>query len=222
MIDKDDLNLNESMMDLEIEDKKVSDVAATFDKDAAIKRTMTLMSERKKKRDERIKNRNVHSIGMRLFDPPKDDTGEHYTSYDDHIKLLDKEIEDQKALILLGIERLELLIEKEALVMEEANAMTQENFQLPKQYKTGDEFFDSLIKEHILHKHPKVIGDYFGEYRFSSHAGTIHFEHIYNKEGKLVKVRCMDCYRKWLLNNNNGSPSKDDGEMTTYDKVGGE
>ena len=221
MIDKDDLNLNESMMDLEIEDKKVSDVAATFDKDAAIKRTMTLMSERKKKRDERIKNRNVHSIGMRLFDPPKDDTGEHYTSYDDHIKLLDKEIEDQKALILLGIERLELLIEKEALVMEEANAMTQENFQLPKQYKTGDEFFDSLIKEHILHKHPKVIGDYFGEYRFSSHAGTIHFEHIYNKEGKLVKVRCMDCYRKWLLNNNNGSPSKDDGEMTTYDKVGG-
>ena len=222
MIDKDDLNLNESMMDLEIEDKKVSDVAATFDKDAAIKRTMTLMSERKKKRDERIENRNVHSIGMRLFDPPKDDTGEHYTSYDDHIKLLDKEIEDQKALILLGIERLELLIEKEALVMEEANAMTQENFQLPKQYKTGDEFFDSLIKEHILHKHPKVIGDYFGEYRFSSHAGTIHFEHIYNKEGKLVKVRCMDCYRKWLLNNNNGSPSKDDGEMTTYDKVGGD
>ena len=222
MIDKDDLNLNESMMDLEIEDKKVSDVAATFDKDAAIKRTMTLMSERKKNRDERIKNRNVHSIGMRLFDPPKDDTGEHYTSYDDHIKLLDKEIEDQKALILLGIERLELLIEKEALVMEEANAMTQENFQLPKQYKTGDEFFDSLIKEHILHKHPKVIGDYFGEYRFSSHAGTIHFEHIYNKEGKLVKVRCMDCYRKWLLNNNNGSPSKDDGEMTTYDKVGGD
>ena len=222
MIDKDDLNLNESMMDLEIEDKKVYDVAATFDKDAAIKRTMTLISERKKKRDERIKNRNVHSIGMRLFDPPKDDTGEHYTSYDDHIKLLDKEIEDQKALILLGIERLELLIEKEALVMEEANAMTQENFQLPKQYKTGDEFFDSLIKEHILHKHPKVIGDYFGEYRFSSHAGTIHFEHIYNKEGKLVKVRCMDCYRKWLLNNNNGSPSKDDGEMTTYDKVGGE
>lgn len=222
MIDKDDLNLNESMMDLEIEDKKVSDVAATFDKDAAIKRTMTLMSERKKKRDERIKNRNVHSISMRLFDPPKDDTGEHYTSYDDHIKLLDKEIEDQKALILLGIERLELLIEKEALVMEEANAMTQENFQLPKQYKTGDEFFDSLIKEHILHKHPKVIGDYFGEYRFSSHAGTIHFEHIYNKEGKLVKVRCMDCYRKWLLNNNNGSPSKDDGEMTTYDKVGGD
>ena len=221
MIDKDDLNRNESMMDLEIEDKKVSDVAATFDKDAAIKRTMTLMSERKKNRDERIKNRNVHSIGMRLFDPPKDDTGEHYTSYDDHIKLLDKEIEDQKALILLGIERLELLIEKEALVMEEANAMTQENFQLPKQYKTGDEFFDSLIKEHILHKHPKVIGDYFGEYRFSSHAGTIHFEHIYNKEGKLVKVRCMDCYRKWLLNNNNGSPSKDDGEMTTYDKVGG-
>ena len=222
MIDKDDLNQNESMMDLEIEDKKVSDVAATFDKDAAIKRTMTLMSERKKNRDERIKNRNVHSIGMRLFDPPKDDTGEHYTSYDDHIKLLDKEIEDQKALILLGIERLELLIEKEALVMEEANAMTQENFQLPKQYKTGDEFFDSLIKEHILHKHPKVIGDYFGEYRFSSHAGTIHFEHIYNKEGKLVKVRCMDCYRKWLLNNNNGSPSKDDGEMTTYDKVGGD
>ena len=222
MIDKDDLNLNESMMDLEIEDKKVSDVAATFDKDAAIKRTMTLMSERKKNRDERIKNRNVHSIGMRLFDPPKDDTGEHYTSYDDHIKLLDKEIEDQKALILLGIERLELLIEKEALVMEEANAMTQENFKLPKQYKTGDEFFDSLIKEHILHKHPKVIGDYFGEYRFSSHAGTIHFEHIYNKEGKLVKVRCMDCYRKWLLNNNNGSPSKDDGEMTTYDKVGGD
>ena len=222
MIDKDDLNLNESMMDLEIEDKKVSDVAATFDKDVAIKRTMTLMSERKKNRDERIKNRNVHSIGMRLFDPPKDDTGEHYTSYDDHIKLLDKEIEDQKALILLGIERLELLIEKEALVMEEANAMTQENFQLPKQYKTGDEFFDSLIKEHILHKHPKVIGDYFGEYRFSSHAGTIHFEHIYNKEGKLVKVRCMDCYRKWLLNNNNGSPSKDDGEMTTYDKVGGD
>ena len=222
MIDKDDLNQNESMMDLEIEDKKVSDVAATFDKDVAIKRTMTLMSERKKNRDERIKNRNVHSIGMRLFDPPKDDTGEHYTSYDDHIKLLDKEIEDQKALILLGIERLELLIEKEALVMEEANAMTQENFQLPKQYKTGDEFFDSLIKEHILHKHPKVIGDYFGEYRFSSHAGTIHFEHIYNKEGKLVKVRCMDCYRKWLLNNNNGSPSKDDGEMTTYDKVGGD
>ena len=222
MIDKDDLNLNESMMDLEIEDKKVSDVAATFDKDVAIKRTMTLMSERKKNRDERIKNRNVHSIGMRLFDPPKDDTGEHYTSYDDHIKLLDKEIEDQKALILLGIERLELLIEKEALVMEEANAMTQENFQLPKQYKTGDEFFDSLIKEHILHKHPKVIGDYFGEYRFSSHAGTIHFEHIYNKEGKLVKVRCMDCYRKWLHNNNNGSPSKDDGEMTTYDKVGGD
>ena len=222
MIDKDDLNQNESMMDLEIEDKKVSDVAATFDKDAAIKRTMTLMSERKKNRDERIKNRNVHSIGMRLFDPPKDDTGEHYTSYDDHIKLLDKEIEDQKALILLGIERLELLIEKEALIMEEANAMTQENFQLPKQYKTGDEFFDSLIKEHILHKHPKVIGDYFGEYRFSSHAGTIHFEHIYNKEGKLVKVRCMDCYRKWLLNNNNGSPSKDDGEMTTYDKVGGD
>ena len=222
MIDKDDLNLNESMMDLEIEDKKVSDVAATFDKDAAIKRTMTLMSERKKKRDERIKNRNVHSIGMRLFDPPKDDTGEHYTSYDDHIKLLDKEIEDQKALILLGIERLELLIEKEALVMEEANAMTQENFQLPKQYKTDDVFFDSLIKEHILHKHPKVIGDYFGEYRFSSHAGTIHFEHIYNKEGKLVKVRCIDCYRKWLLNNNNGSPSKDDGEMTTYDKVGGD
>lgn len=222
MIDKDDLNRNESMMDLDIEDKKVSDVAATFDKDAAIKRTMTLMSERKKNRDERIKNRNVHSIGMRLFDPPKDDTGEHYTSYDDHIKLLDKEIEDQKALILLGIERLELLIEKEALVMEEANAMTQENFQLPKQYKTGDEFFDSLIKEHILHKHPKVIGDYFGEYRFSSHAGTIHFEHIYNKEGKLIKVRCMDCYRKWLLNNNNGSPSKDDGEMTTYDKVGGD
>ena len=176
MIDKNDLNQNESMMDLEIEDKKVSDVAATFDKDAAIKRTMTLMSERKKNRDERIKNRNVHSIGMRLFDPPKDDTGEHYTSYDDHIKLLDKEIEDQKALILLGIERLELLIEKEALVMEEANAMTQENFQLPKQYKTDDEFFDSLIKEHILHKHPKVIGDYFGEYRFSSHAGTIHFE----------------------------------------------
>ena len=222
MIDKDDLNQNESMMDLEIEDKKVSDVAATFDKDAAIKRTTTLMSERKKNRDERIKNRNVHSIGMRLFDPPKDDTGEHYTSYDDHIKLLDKEIEDQKALILLGIERLELLIEKEALVMEEANAMTQENFQLPKQYKTDDEFFDSLIKEPILHKHPKVIGDYFGEYRFSSHAGTIHFEHIYNKEGKLVKVRCMDCYRKWLLNNNNGSPSKDDGEMTTYDKVGGD
>ena len=43
MIDKDDLNQNESMMDLEIEDKKVSDVAATFDKDAAIKRTTTLM-----------------------------------------------------------------------------------------------------------------------------------------------------------------------------------
>ena len=105
--------------------------------------------------------------------------------------------------------------------MEEANAMTQENFQLPKQYKTDDEFFDSLIKEHILHTHPKVIGDYFGEYRFSSHAGTIHFEHIYNKEGKLVKVRCMDCYRKWLLKNSNESPSKDDGEMTIYDKVGG-
>ena len=221
MIDKDDLNQNESMMDLEIDDKKVSDVAKTFDKDAAINRTMTLMSERKKNRDERIKNRNVHSIGMRLFDPPKDDTGEHYTSYDDHIKLLDKEIEDQKALILRCIERLELLIEKEALIMEEANAMTQESFQLPKQYKTDDEFFDSLVKEHILHKHPKVIGDYFGEYRFSSHAGTIHFEYIYNKEGKLVKVRCMDCYRKWLLNNSNGCPSKDDGEMTTYDKVGG-
>lgn len=222
MIDKEDLNRNESMMDLEIDDKKVSDVAATFNKDDAIKRTMSLISERKKNRDERIKNRDVHSIGMRLFDPPKDDTSEYYTSYDDHIKLLDKEIEDQKALILAGIERLELLIEKEALIMEEANAMTQENFQLPKQYKTDDAFFDSLIKEHILHKHPKVIGDYFGEYRFSSHAGTIHFEHIYNKEGKLVKVRCMDCYRKWLLNNNNGSPSKDDGEMTTYDKVGGD
>ena len=222
MIDKDDLNRNEAMMDLKIDDKKVVDVAATFDKDAAIKRTMSLMSDRKKNRDERIKNRNVHSIGMRLFDLPKDDTGEYYTSYDDHIKLLDKEIEDQKAFILRGVERLELLIEKEALIMEEANAMTQENFQLPKKYKTDDEFFDSLIKEHILHKHPKVIGDYFGEYRFSSHAGTIHFEHIYNKEGKLVKVRCMDCYRKWLLNNNNGSPSKDDGEMTTYDKVGGD
>lgn len=221
MIDKDDLNRNEAMMDLEIDDKKVVDVAKTFDSDAAIKKTMSLMSERKKNRDERIKNRSVSSIGMRLFDPPKDDTNEYYTSYDDHIKLLDREIEDQKASILRGVERLELLIEKEALVMEEANAMTQENFQLPKQYKTDDEFFDSLIKEHILHKHPKVIGDYFGEYRFSSHAGTLHFEHIYNKEGKLVKVRCMECYRKWLLTNSKESPSKDDGEMTTYDRVGG-
>lgn len=221
MIDKDDLNRNESMMDLEIDDKKVVDVAKTFDKDAAIKKTMSLMSERKKNRDERIKNRSVASIGMRLFAPQKDDTNEYYTSYDDHIKLLDKEIEDQKASILRGVERLELLIEKEALVMEEANAMTQENFQLPKQYQTDDEFFDSLVKEHILHKHPKVIGDYFGEYRFSSHAGTLHFEHIYNKEGKLVKVRCMECYRKWLLKNSNESPSKDDGEMDTYDRVGG-
>lgn len=221
MIDPEDTKHDERMMDLEIDDKKVVDVAKTFDKDAAIKKTMSLMSERKKNRDERIKNRNVSSIGMRLFDPPKDDTSEYYTSYDDHIKLLDREIEDQKASILRGVERLELLIEKEALVMEEANAMTQENFQLPKQYKTDDEFFDALIKEHILHKHPKVIGDYFGEYRFSSHAGTLHFEHIYNKEGKLVKVRCMECYRKWLLTNSKGSPSKDDGEMTTYDKVGG-
>ena len=200
MIDKDDLNRNEAMMDLEIDDKKVVDVAKTFDKDAAIKKTMSLMSERKKNRDERIKNRNVFSIGMRLFDPPKDDTSENYTSYDDHIKLLDKEIEDQKASILRGVERLELLIEKEALVMEEANAMTQENFQLPKQYKTDDEFFNALIKEHILHKHPKVIGDYFGEYRFSSHAGTIHFEHIYNKAGKPAKVRCMEFfYRNHII-----------------------
>ena len=67
MIDKDDLNRNESKMELEIEDKKVSDVAATFNKDDAIKRTMALISERKKNRDERIKNRDVHSIGMRLF-----------------------------------------------------------------------------------------------------------------------------------------------------------
>ena len=94
-----------------------------------------------------------------------------------------------------------LLIEKEALVMEEANAMTQENFQLPKQYKTDDEFFDSLIKEHILHKHPKVIGDYFGEYRFSSHAGTIHFEHIYNKEEVLGRTNWLDSTIQKIMTN---------------------
>ncbi len=55
MIDKDDLNRNESMMDLEIDDKKVSDVAKIFNKDDAVKRTMSLISERKKNRDERIK-----------------------------------------------------------------------------------------------------------------------------------------------------------------------
>ena len=47
MIDKDDLNRNESMMELEIDDKKVTDVAATFNKDDVIKRTMALISERK-------------------------------------------------------------------------------------------------------------------------------------------------------------------------------
>lgn len=221
MIDPEDTKRDEHMMDLEIDDKKVVDVAKTFDKDAVIKKTTSLMTQRKKDREERIKNRNVFSIGMRLFAPPEDDTQEYYTSYDDHIKLLDKEIEDQKASILRGVERLELLIEKEALVMEEANAMTQETFQLPEMYKTGDEKFDELVKEHILHKHPKVIGDYFGEYRYSSHAGIIHFEHIYDKEGKLVKVRCMECYRDWLRKNTNESPSKDDGEIDTYDKVGG-
>lgn len=221
MIDPEDTKHDEKMMDLEIDDKKVVDVAKTFDSDAAIKKTMSLMDQRKKDKEERIKNRNVGSVGFRLFAPPEDDTAEHYTSYDDHLKLLDKEIEDQKAAILRGVERLQLLIEKEALVMEEANAVTQETFQLPEMYKTGDEKFDGLVKEHILRKHPKVIGDYFGEYRFTSHAGMIHFEHIYNKEGKLVKVRCMECYREWLRSNSNNSPSKDDGEMDTYDTVGG-
>ena len=152
--------------------------------------------------------------------PNPEDTSDYYTSYSDHLCKLDKEIENQKALIIAGIERLELLIEKEALITEEANALTSETFVLPKQYQTGNEHFDALIKEHILHKHPKIVGDYFGEYRYSSHAGPLHLESIYDKDGKLVKVRCLDCYYKWIRSNVNGSPSKDDGELDAYDKPG--
>lgn len=216
-----DTHHTEAYMETGLEDKKVAELAKEFDSDDIMKRMQDDLKRRKEREEERRKNRTVNDLNMRLFHNTDADVAEYYTSYDDHIKMIGEEIEDQKALIVDGLKRLELLIEKETLLKKEYDEVTSETFQLP-DYLKVDEFFDPLIKEHIFRKHPKLIGDYFGEHRYSSHAGRLYLERVYDCTGKIVRVRCMDCYVQYMKNcDGNFAPKKDDGEIDLCDRVGG-
>lgn len=217
-----DTDQSEAFISTGLEQEKVVELAKKFDKDDIMKEMQDCLKHRKEREEERRQNRTVADLNMRLFHDDRPDVTDYYTSYDDHIKKIGDEIEDQKALIIDGLKRLQLLIEKEALLKEEYDVVTSETFQLPK-YLRVDEFFDPLIKEHIFKKHPQLIGDYFGEYRYSSHAGHLNMERVYDKNGKIVKVRCMKCYINYIKNcNDSFAPSKDDGEIDTHDHFGGQ
>ena len=217
-----DTHYTESYINTGLEQEKVTELAKDFDSKDIMKRMQDDIKHRKEREEARRKKRTVADLNMRLFHNNEADVTGYYTSYDDHIKKIGDEIEDQKALIIDGLKRLELLIEKETLLKEEYDGVTSETFQLP-DYLKVDGFFDPLIKEHIFKKHPQLIGDYFGEYKYSTHAGHLNIERVYDSAGKIVKVRCMDCYVQYMKNcNGNFAPNKDDGEIDTYDKVGGE
>ncbi len=218
------LDHSEDYLDCPSDDKKVTDVVKGFDGDAIMKDLTNFISERKARQEERLKNRTVgdvaHDLTRALSGEKDDDVIEYYSSYDDHLALLDKEIEDQKARIIHGLERLELLIKKEQLIEEERDAVTSDNFQLPDYLKVNDDF-NPLIKEHIFRFHRKLIGDFYGEYKYSSHAGKIPLERVYDCNGKIVAVRCMQCYRKFLRSRKPYA-TKNEGEIDLHDKVGEE
>ena len=217
-----ELDHTETWIDTAIDDKKVTDVAKVFDGARIAKEVEDFCINRKQRLEEKRKNRTVESVckNIDFLNSEKDDVNSYYTSYDDHLKQLNDEIENQKAAIERGLYRLKLLEIKEKNLIAEAEAVTSENFELPNSLKIKG--FEDLIKEHIFHKHPKLIGDYYGEHRYSSHAGPLNLETIYDKDGNIVKVRCMECYRKFMKEAElNEYPTKDDGELDKYDHVGG-
>lgn len=223
---KDNLGMEidhtETFLDCPSDDKKVKDVVKTFDATRIRVDMNSFLRKHEAEKQKRIENRKVKDVGGLFGLGTKPDVVT-WSSYDDHLDLLEKEIEDQKAEIIKGLERLDLLIQKEVLVREERDSVTEKDFQLPEYLKVNEKF-DPLIKEHIFHKHQKLIGDYYGEYKYSSHAGNIRMETVYNKEGEVVKVRCWDCLMEFYKANgftSDVSPTKDDGEIDTYDKVGG-
>lgn len=219
-----ELDHTESFLKTAIDNEKVTDIIKRFEDESIMKDVQNFMDSRNKRLEEKRKNRTVGSVCTNLSDvltPKKDDDiNSYYTSYDDHLMQLNDEIENQKASIMRGLYRLKLLGIKEKNLMAEAEAVTSENFELPDSLKIKG--FEGLIKEHIFHKHPKLVGDYYGENKFSSHAGPLHLETIYDKNGNIVKVRCMECYRKFMKEADlNDYPTKDDGELDLYDHVGG-
>ena len=215
-----ELDHTEEYLSTEVDDKKVKDVVKSFDGDNIMKEMSKFMEERKKRIADREQNRKVKEVGG-LFGLSKEpDTTAYYTSYDDHLKKLDIEIEDQKASLVQGLERLKLLIEKEVLIREERDAVTAETFQLPEYLKTNERL-DPIVKEHIFRKHPLLIGDYYGEHKYSSHAGHLNLERVYDKDGNIVKLRCWNCLREFYRTAGPyDAPTKNDGEIDLHDHLG--
>lgn len=218
-----ELDHTENYLDTSLDDKKVKEVVKAFNSDEIIKRMESLREKRKLVNEDRL----VKGVCTQLFPNYKDDTDTYYTSFDDHIKLIDKEIEDQEASLLRGLERLKLLQEKKENIIEVAEKVTSDNWELPVKLEGLSEHFVSLLKEHFLTYHPKLVGNYYGEHRYTGHCKIPRLEYIRNEEGEVVKVRCMDCYLKALKETpdeqvTNFAGNKRTGELDLHCHLGGE
>lgn len=214
-----ELDHTENYLETALDEKKVTEVASLFSEEKIVQQMKSFLKDREDRKEKDRKDRKVSNC---LFPNTTDDVNEYYTSYDDHLKLLNDEIENQKAAIERGLYRLKLLGIKEKLIIDERDKVNSENFKLP-DYLVF-EGYEKIMKEHIFRKHPKLVGDYYGEHKYTTHAGKLHIRPVYDKDGKLVKILCLDCYFKFLEKNGfkaGLSPTKDDGELDLHDKVGG-
>jgi len=133
----------------------------------------------------------------------------YWKSYADHIKKYDEAIKEQKASILYDLEVLKNLEAARQEVIDQKDKFDSSEFEIKSWPLKGTTYSDKchdLIKAHMLKHH----FDYFLNRKIENDTNISsvnryqrfpQFELLCNSEGKFKYIRCVECYKKSILNN---------------------
>lgn len=215
----DEIDVEETKLD----NLKVKDVAKTFPDSLlnATPKTFPLPDFRKerelrrKKYEERTVENTVGKYGSATLehalsgDKPEY-LVQYWTSYEDHIKKYEEKIEDYKAEILYDIEVLKNLIKAREDIIKQAEDFKKEEFE-PYTWPmkgSNDKELDKKCHDAIKAHEIKFHMDYIIERtmpnlgireRTSKHP---RYEMICDSNGKPKYIRCITCYKEYILNEN--------------------
>ena len=215
----DEIDVEETKLD----ELKVKDVAKTFPDSLlnATSKTFPLPNFwkerqlRRKKYEERTVENTVGKYGSATLEHAL--SGEkpeylvqYWTSYEDHIKKYEEKIEDYKAEILYDIEVLKNLIKAREDIIKQAEDFKKEEFE-PYTWPmkgSNDKELDKKCHDTIKAHEIKFHMDYIIERTMPSlgvrERASKHprYEMICDSNGKLKYIRCITCYKEYILNEN--------------------
>ena len=215
----DEIDVEETKLD----ELKVKDVAKTFPDSLlnATSKTFPLPNFwkerqlRRKKYEERTVENTVGKYGSATLehtlsgDKPEY-LVQYWTSYEDHIKRYEEKIEDYKAEILYDIEVLKNLIKAREDIIKQAEDFKKEEFE-PYTWPmkgSNDKELDKKCHDAIKAHEIKFHMDYIVERTMPSlgvrERASKHprYEMICDSNGKLKYIRCITCYKEYILNEN--------------------